>query len=64
MGWDKTYCLQFLSEFDEIYFFGDKTYDGGNDFEIANSPKIKKSFTVTNPKDTLGFVEELLQQLE
>lgn len=21
---DKTYCLQFLNEYDDIYFFGDK----------------------------------------
>lgn len=27
IGWDKTYCLQFVEgEFDEIHFFGDKTY--------------------------------------
>lgn len=27
-GWDKRYCLQFVEKegFDEIYFFGDKTY--------------------------------------
>ena len=25
-GWDKTYCLQFLDEFDNIFFFGDKTH--------------------------------------
>ena len=27
-GWDKTYCLQFVQDdgFDEIHFFGDKTY--------------------------------------
>ena len=26
-GWDKTYCLQFVEEeFQEIHFFGDKTY--------------------------------------
>ena len=24
-GWDKTYCLQFLGDYDEIHFFGDKT---------------------------------------
>jgi phosphomannomutase len=68
-GWDKTYCLKFLSrceeiiiirsgcffttllnfysyffilllypifseDFDEIHFFGDKTFEGGNDYEI------------------------------
>ena len=27
-GWDKTYCLKFVADqnFDEIHFFGDKTY--------------------------------------
>lgn len=29
-GWDKTFCLQFLgegtAEYDEIHFFGDKTF--------------------------------------
>lgn len=24
-GWDKTYALQFLTEYKNIYFFGDKT---------------------------------------
>lgn len=33
-GWDKTYCLQFLEEFKEVHFFGDKTHKGGNDHEI------------------------------
>ena len=29
-GWDKTYCLQFVkAEFDEIHFFGDKTFQVG-----------------------------------
>ena len=26
-GWDKTYCLRFVEEFDEVHFFGDKTYE-------------------------------------
>ncbi|KAI3920845.1 hypothetical protein MKW98_005671 [Papaver atlanticum] len=33
-GWDKTYCLRYLEEFQEIHFFGDKSYKGGNDHEI------------------------------
>lgn len=29
-GWDKTYCLQFVDkEFDDIHFFGDKTFQVG-----------------------------------
>ncbi|KAF2315331.1 hypothetical protein GH714_038852 [Hevea brasiliensis] len=38
-GWDKTYCLRYLDEFDEIHFFGDKTYKGGNDHEIYESER-------------------------
>ncbi|XP_059075104.1 phosphomannomutase-like [Cryptomeria japonica] len=39
-GWDKTYCLRYLENyFNEIHFFGDKTYKGGNDHEIFESEK-------------------------
>lgn len=47
-GWDKTYCLQFVERdgFDDIHFFGDKTFPGGNDHEIFESDKTK-GHTVT-----------------
>ncbi|KAF8769309.1 hypothetical protein HU200_006823 [Digitaria exilis] len=38
-GWDKTYCLRYLEKFQEIHFFGDKTYKGGNDYEIFESER-------------------------
>ncbi|KAL3781611.1 hypothetical protein ACHAWO_009605 [Cyclotella atomus] len=52
-GWDKTYCLKFLKEddFDEIHFFGDKTFEGGNDYEIFSSERTI-GHTVTSPEDT------------
>lgn len=53
-GWDKTYCLKHVtqySSFREIHFFGDKTYEGGNDYEIFNSPSVI-GHTVTNWQDT------------
>ena len=52
-GWDKTYCLNFLDakDFDEIHFFGDKTFEGGNDFEIFTSERTI-GHTVTSPDDT------------
>ena len=52
-GWDKTYCLRYLKEedFDEIHFFGDKTFEGGNDFEIFTSERTI-GHTVTSPEDT------------
>ncbi|KAG8663889.1 phosphomannomutase isoform X2 [Manihot esculenta] len=51
-GWDKTYCLRYLDEFDEIHFFGDKTYKGGNDNEIYESERTV-GHTVTSPEDTV-----------
>jgi phosphomannomutase len=57
-GWDKTYCLQFVeNDFDVIHFFGDKTYPGGNDHEIFESPKTI-GHTVTSPEDTRKQVTE------
>ena len=26
VGWDKSYCLKYLPDFEEIHFFGDKTF--------------------------------------
>lgn len=41
VGWDKTYCLQHVKDsgYEEIHFFGDKTFSGGNDFEIYNDER-------------------------
>jgi phosphomannomutase len=41
-GWDKTYCLKYIGEqeYNEIHFFGDKTFPGGNDFEIFTHPRV------------------------
>lgn len=47
-GWDKTYCLRFLKDFDKILFFGDRTSPGGNDYEIFSFPGVK-GHTVFGP---------------
>ena len=58
-NWDKTYCLQFLeNEYDRIIFFGDKTYEGGNDFEIYNH-QLTESYSVLSPEDTIQKLENL-----
>ena len=65
IGWDKTYCLRFLETdahggpYDEIHFFGDKTYEGGNDFEIFSDARTV-GHTVTSPEDTRKILTELL----
>ena len=45
-------------EFDEVHFFGDKTFEGGNDFEIFTHPRVK-GHTVTSPEDTVKQLTEL-----
>ena len=59
-GWDKTYCLKFVEDkFDTIHFFGDKTYPGGNDYEIFNDSRVI-GHTVTSPEDTISQLGEFL----
>lgn len=63
-GWDKTYCLKYLPEgdFDEIHFFGDKTFEGGNDFEIFTSPRtIGHSIDDADPMTTLKKLAEVFK---
>lgn len=64
-GWDKTYCLQFVEKegYEEIHFFGDKTYEGGNDYEIFSSDKTI-GHTVTSPADTMRICKELFGAAE
>jgi len=57
-GWDKTYCLRYLKSFKNIYFFGDKTESGGNDYEIFMSP-IVSGKSVKNPEDTQKFIHDM-----
>lgn len=65
-GWDKTYCLQHLEseknlsgvEYTTIHFFGDKTYKGGNDYEIYED-KRTTGHKVEKPGDTIAILKEL-----
>ncbi|CAG8464645.1 15594_t:CDS:10 [Acaulospora morrowiae] len=59
-GWDKTYCLTHLEVegFKEIHFFGDKTYKGGNDYEIYRHPSVT-GHSVTSPDDTIRILKEI-----
>jgi phosphomannomutase len=60
IGWDKTYCLQFIdfSDYDEVHFFGDKTHEGGNDYDIFKHPKII-GHSVVSQKDTERITKSL-----
>lgn len=63
IGWDKTYCLQYIeNEFDDIYFYGDKTYKEGNDYEIFEDSRVKGR-TTTGPDNTMELVTRDLNSL-
>lgn len=58
-GWDKTYCLQFVEKtYDTIYFFGDKTYLGGNDYEIYIDKRVN-AYSVNNFNETIQILENI-----
>lgn len=58
-GWDKTYCLQFVQyKYDKIYFFGDKTMIGSNDYEIFMDSRVKGN-SVETYKDTINLINNL-----
>lgn len=61
-GWDKTFCLSLLdtSKYDTIYFFGDQTQQGGNDYEIFHHPQVIGQ-TVKNPEHTISLLQPFLK---
>ena len=60
VGWDKTFCLGFLPEadFPTIHFFGDKTNEGGGDYELYEHPRTI-GHAVTSPEHTMELVRSL-----
>lgn len=57
-GWDKTFCLRYLEHVPTVHFFGDKTLQGGNDFEIYSHPRTI-GHAVTDPAHTMRLLREL-----
>ena len=67
-GWNKTYCLSLFERnenegkrYNEIHFFGDRIFPGGNDYEIANDSRVI-AHSVNGPADTERQVTELLKR--
>jgi len=59
-GWDKTYCLQHVKDegFKTIHFFGDKSFKGGNDYEIYSDDRTV-GHAVKNPQETIKILNEI-----
>ncbi|KAK1347508.1 phosphomannomutase [Hamiltosporidium tvaerminnensis] len=64
-GWDKTYCIQHLEKknIKNIYFFGDMTHPGGNDYEIFVDKRVV-GIKVEGPSDTVKKVYEKIKEVK
>ncbi len=62
-GFNKTYCLPFIHESDEIHFFGDKTFEGGNDYEIFNDNRVN-GHSVNSYHDTIKICRSILSDYQ
>lgn len=61
LHWNKSLALEHMKEYDDIYFFGDSTHEGGNDYEICFHPDVKGT-TVKDYRDTIFKLKELLDR--
>lgn len=69
-GWDKTYCLKHIEteaetskglsgvKYKTIHFFGDKCFQGGNDYEIYSDTRTI-GHAVKGPEDTIRLLKEI-----
>jgi phosphomannomutase len=59
-GGDKSQILEdFDAPYDNIYFFGDKCEQGGNDWPLANKLKPKQVFNVRDWKHTWEILKDI-----
>ena len=63
IGWDKTLALKNIKD-EEVYFFGDRCKQGGNDYEIYEEVKRLGGFAyhVKSPEQTMNILTKLIQE--
>ena len=62
-GWDKRYCLQFIDDkYEDIHFFGDKCFEGGNDFEIFHDKRVIPHDVIQGPLKTIEVIDSLIKK--
>ena len=66
-GWNKTFPLTFepFSQFDRIYFAGDRCGINGNDKELydyLNAKENCRGFFINNVKETMEIIERIVQE--
>ena len=60
-GWDKTFCLNHLDEYDNIYFVGDKCGPTGNDYPLYSFLEdTGRSFVTSCPEETVTIIRDII----
>lgn len=63
-GWDKTYCLNHLKDY-ECWFVGDSCTNEGNDRTIYEKlKKDERAFITKDPEDTIKIIDYILEKIK
>jgi len=63
-GWDKTYALTHLDEYEDIYFVGDKCQEDGNDKALYDLlHQDGNSFETNSPEKTIEIIDNLIKKI-
>ena len=63
-GWDKTYVMRHLKDYENIYFIGDKCTGDGNDKELYDLLQQRNNcnaFITKGPEDTIRLIDQILE---
>ena len=64
-GWDKTYVMNHLEEFNKVYFVGDRCQEGGNDkalYDLLSNEQA--SFETSGPEQTLEIINNIIKEIK
>tara|TARA_R100000664_G_C2759458_1_gene149294 strand:- start:2709 stop:3467 length:759 start_codon:yes stop_codon:yes gene_type:complete len=63
-GWDKTYVMNHLDEFNKVLFVGDRCQEGGNDKALYDLLSDERnSFETTGPEQTLEIINNIIKEI-
>ena len=64
-GWDKTYVMKHLGDYEQIYFIGDKCTGQGNDkelYELLIKRNNCSAFITSSPEQTCTLIDKILEK--
>ena len=59
-GWDKTYVMNHLTDYEEVYFIGDKCMPGGNDKTLYDLLMPEgRAYETGGPSETIRLISKI-----